>query len=75
MDRDAAVTAGLFPEELKSRITAVGNSSLAGAVRALRERNWEDTFRQLTGVSEEIALSNDADFNELYMTYMMFGEE
>lgn len=75
MDRDAAVAAGLFPEELKSRITAVGNSSLAGAVRALRERHWEETLRQLTGVSEEIALSNDVDFNELYMTYMMFGEE
>lgn len=75
MDRDAAVAAGLFPEELKSKIIAVGNSSLAGAVRALREKHWEDTLRQLVEVSEEIALSNDVDFNELYMTYMMFGEE
>lgn len=75
MDRDAAVAAGLFPEELKEKITAIGNSSLAGAVRALREAHWEDMLGQLVGASTEIALSNDADFNELYMTHMMFGEE
>lgn len=75
MDRDAAVAAGLFPEELKEKITAVGNSSLAGAVRVLTEEHWEDTLGQLVGAATEIALSNDADFNELYMTHMMFGEE
>lgn len=75
MDRDAAVAAGLFPEELKEKITAVGNSSLAGAVLAMRDERWEETLGQLVKASTEIELSNDADFNELYMTYMMFGEE
>ena len=53
----------------------MGNSSLAGAVRVLTEEHWEDTLGQLVGAAAEIALSNDADFNELYMTHMMFGEE
>lgn len=75
MNRDAAVAVGLFPEELKEKITAVGNSSLAGAVRVLREENWEKTLHQLVGAATEIALSNDADFNELYMMHMMFDEE
>lgn len=75
MDRDAAVMAGLFPEELKAKIIAVGNSSLAGAVRALRDKDWAETVEQVIGGSAEVALSNDADFNEFYMTYMMFGED
>ena len=75
LDREAAVAAGLFPEELKEKITAAGNSSLAGAVRVLTEEHWEDTLEQLVGAADEIALSNDADFNDLYMTHMMFGEE
>lgn len=75
MDREAAVTVGLFPEELKDKITAVGNSSLAGAVRALRDPGWLTEVEGLVRASAEVELSNDADFNELYMTHMMFGEE
>lgn len=75
MDREAAVAVGLLPEELKGKITAVGNSSLAGAVRALTDPDWERRQRKLIENAAEVELSRDADFNEFYMTYMMFGED
>lgn len=75
MDREAAVAVGLLPEELKEKVTAMGNSSLAGAVRALTDPGWQQCQQRLIGVSAEVELSGDTDFNEFYMTYMMFGEE
>lgn len=75
LDRDAAVTIGLIPAELKGKIHAVGNSSLAGAVRALLDDSWQKTMEGLVASSKEAHLSIDPDFNEFYMTYMMFGEE
>lgn len=74
MDREAAVTVGLLPEELKEKVTAVGNSSLAGAVRALMDPGWRQRQQQLIEAAAEVELSSDTDFNEFYMTYMMFGE-
>lgn len=75
MDREAAVTVGLFPEALKEKITAVGNSSLAGAVRTLTDPDWERRQRKLIENAAEVELSKDAVFNECYMTYMIFGED
>ena len=75
LDREAAVTIGLLPESLKEKIAAAGNSSLAGAVRALRDPFWMRTLEKLTTVSKETHLANDPDFHEFYLTHMMFGEE
>ena len=75
LDKEKAVAIGMLPEELKEKIEAVGNSSLAGAVKYLKDEKSEETLRHLVEISEEIGLSSDKDFNEFYMDAMMFGEE
>ncbi|MGF7141775.1 uncharacterized 2Fe-2S/4Fe-4S cluster protein (DUF4445 family) [Anaerotaenia torta] len=74
MNREAAVAVGLFPEELKEKIIPVGNSSLAGAVKALGESMWVEHVHGLIDIADEVTLSNDPDFNDLYIEYMLFGE-
>lgn len=75
LDTDKAVAIGMLPEEFSDRIEAVGNSSLAGAVKYAVASDGKDRLRTLIEVSEEISLSSDKDFNELYMEHMMFGNE
>lgn len=75
LDQEAAVTIGLLPEELKEKITAVGNSSLAGCVRALRDDSWQETTDRLTAKAEEQALATDEYFGAAYIEHMMFPEE
>lgn len=73
MNCEAAVTMGLFPKELLNKITAVGNSSLAGSVKALQTECWKEDVERFVDISREIALANDAEFNDLYMEHMLFG--
>jgi uncharacterized 2Fe-2S/4Fe-4S cluster protein (DUF4445 family) len=75
LDRQKAVSIGMLPEEFLDRIEAVGNSSLAGAAKYLREADGEAVLQKLAEESEEINLSADKKFNEYYMDAMMFGEE
>lgn len=74
LDTNKAVYVGMLPEALLDRIEAVGNSSLAGVVKYLKNRN-DDDLRRIISVSSEITLANDADFNEFYMNAMMFADE
>ncbi|MGN0159650.1 MAG: ASKHA domain-containing protein [Brotaphodocola sp.] len=73
LSREAAVSIGLLPAQLKEKISAVGNSSLAGAVRALTDESWQSASMQLKNISQEIILANETEFNEYYVKYMMFG--
>ena len=60
---------GVLPEKWKTdKITAVGNSSLAGCIRYLTR---PDMFSFLSK-SREINLSAHPRFNDLFMEYMMF---
>lgn len=72
MDIRKAVGIGMLPDEWKDRIQAVGNSSLAGTMTFAFERNREHIVKGLIRNAEEITLSEDKNFNELYMKYMMF---
>lgn len=72
LEKEAAVRIGLLPEELQEKITAVGNSSLAGAVLALQETDWQEQVELLRKNSQEIVLANETKFNEYYVKYMMF---
>lgn len=67
-----AAAIGMIPKEFEARTIAVGNSSLAGAAKYLRETSAEEVLRRLVAVSEEVNLSADKDFNELYMDAMFF---
>lgn len=72
LDVEKAIAIGMLPEEFKGKVTAVGNSSLAGANRFLSDIQTESILQSIVDVSEEISLSTDKDFNEFYMEYMMF---
>jgi len=69
---EKAVHIGLLPMELKDRIKAVGNSSLAGASAYLTEEDAAHQMDEILKVASEIHLSNDKDFNQLYIDYMYF---
>ncbi len=74
LDLEKAFAIGMLPEAFRGRVEAVGNSSLHGAVRYLREAQAEGDIKNLISVSEEISLSADKDFNAFYMDAMMFEE-
>ena len=63
---------GLLPEELLVRTKAVGNSSLAGAVMIAKDETLKERFAHVADYSEEVSLTGNPTFNDLYMEYMMF---
>lgn len=73
MDVEKMVGIGMFPEELKNKTTAIGNSSLAGAALYLALPEAEERLEKLVELSEEVGLSSDKDFNDFYMEYMFFS--
>ena len=73
LDADKAAAIGMIPEELRKKSEAVGNTSLSGAVKYLSAgTEVGEILSSLAERTEEISLSSDKDFNELYMKYMMF---
>lgn len=72
LDVEKAVAIGMLPEEFTGRIEAVGNSSLAGAGKLIKDAQGVETLQKIVEISEEISLSMDKDFNEFYMEHMMF---
>ncbi|HKL79386.1 MAG TPA: ASKHA domain-containing protein [Mobilitalea sp.] len=75
MDIAKAVHIGLIPEELVEKIEAVGNTSLAGAIQYLTDTNSVESIEHILSVSEEINLSNDSDFNDIYVSRMSFDHK
>jgi uncharacterized 2Fe-2S/4Fe-4S cluster protein (DUF4445 family) len=75
LDTNKAIRIGLLPEEWKVRITAVGNSSLAGAEQSARSREYVTLIEKLANKAQEVQLSLTPDFNELYLRYMSFHED
>lgn len=74
LDIRKAVGIGLLPKDCEAKIEAVGNSCLKGTIARLMNPEAETAIEAIRGVSEEIRLSNDKDFNEFYMDYMFFEE-
>ncbi|MDF2513644.1 MAG: hypothetical protein K0S04_3510 [Herbinix sp.] len=72
---EKAIHIGLLPEELDGKIAAIGNSSLSGAIHYLVEEEAPRWTEHIKTVSSEVHLSNDPDFNDLYIEYMAFVEE
>ncbi len=69
---EKAIGIGLLPEELHDKITAVGNSSLGGAVTYLTQEDAPARMEHIIASSEEIGLSTDKDFNRFYTDFMFF---
>ncbi len=72
MNLKKAAGIGLLPEELLDRTEAAGNSSLGGAVEYLTAEMAEMRMEKIIGISEEIQLASDKDFNRFYTDFMFF---
>lgn len=69
---EKAVMIGLLPEEFQGKTKILGNSALGGAVKYLTEPSSAEKSEKIKQIAEEIGLSKDKDFNELYMEHMFF---
>lgn len=73
LNMEKAVAIGLFPEELKEKIVAVGNTSLSGAIAYGLQEQKDTLCKQMIAVAREIDLSTDKEFQEFYMNAMFFA--
>ncbi|MEE3468477.1 MAG: ASKHA domain-containing protein, partial [Eubacterium sp.] len=67
---DRAVAIGLLPEEIADRTEAVGNTSLAGAIRMLTEPDAEARMEALAAGCETLSLAEDDAFQKRYVEAM-----
>jgi uncharacterized 2Fe-2S/4Fe-4S cluster protein (DUF4445 family) len=73
IDPEDAIAVGLIPEAFRGKIIPVGNTSLRGAIRFLREpETAQEELPKIVGAAEEILLAEHPDFEELYIHYMTF---
>lgn len=70
MDEHAAVRTGLLPEQFAGRISAVGNSSLSGAVYAGMHAPIDVQCDELLAQCRQIVLAEQPEFEENYLKYM-----
>lgn len=67
-----AIDIGLIPKALSGKIKAIGNSSLAGAQKYLTYTDSKQRIEKILSISDEVNLSSDKNFNELYIRHMYF---
>lgn len=72
IDLEKAIGIGMLPEEFAGKTTAVGNSSLGGAVEFLVRPEARGRLSRIVELSTEVELSSDKDFNQFYTDYMFF---
>lgn len=72
MNIESAVTIGMIPEELKDKISAIGNSAGIGAKMYLLSETYRKKAGQISELAKYIELSTRLDFQDYYMGYMMF---
>ena len=62
----------MFPKEFSNKIISVGNSSLNGCVKYATDEKLKHRADAIRNTANEINLSNDNDFNDLYTEHMYF---
>lgn len=75
LDPQKALAIGLLPDfssTKKTGISAVGNSSLNGAAACGLSNNFMEPLEHIIAIGQEIILSDDPDFQELYIAHMNF---
>ncbi len=76
IDRESAVVIGLLPKEMQDRIIPVGNAAGTGARMMLKNRGeWKLSDTELLDEMRYVELSARADFQNLFVDKMMFGDE
>ena len=69
---EKAVGIGLLPLEFAGKIKAVGNTSLQGTKELSLGRFYEKDLEDMKDMCEEIYLSNETDFQSIFMENMNF---
>lgn len=72
LDPQKAAVIGLLPADLAERTTAVGNTSLKGAIGLLTGAVTLEELQAIAAGVEEIVLGNDEAFQRLYIDYLNF---
>ena len=67
IDIEAAIRIGLFPDIDRSRFSYLGNTSLAGATRALLSEQHRVLLDELPGRMTYIDLSNEPGYMDAYV--------
>ncbi len=75
LDPESACDIGMLPEELRGRITSVGNAAGEGArIAALNEGEYERS-RVLAREVNFVELAREADFQDIYVDELEFPEQ
>lgn len=72
LDIQKAVSIGLLTEAVMNKTKCVSNSSLSGARQVALNPDEINRLENIISSSEEIHLSNEDDFSELYIQHMLF---
>jgi len=67
-----AVAVGLLPKEVEDKVVAVGNTCLRGTYKYLFKKGSEQAVKKIIAHASEVQLSNDKEFNDLYIKHMYF---
>ncbi len=70
-----AITIGLFPKSLESKITTIGNSSLHGARMVALRNEYREKTHKIQAISKEVNLVKNASFTENFMNYIIFSNK
>ena len=74
IDIDNSAYIGLIPKEVADRVVVVGNTSLAGSVRYLLEKDGDGEIMDIRENCTYLELSTSMRFNEAYVSEMTFGD-
>lgn len=74
MNVENAAYISLISKEIEDKVTVVGNTSLAGSVRYLLEKDGAEEIEHLRSSCEYVELSTNLKFNEAYVMGMTFGD-
>lgn len=72
LDISKAADIGLIPKEITEKAEAAGNTALSGAIFTSVDPGAKEKLEHIISVSKEIHLSNDKDFNDLFIKYISF---
>ena len=72
IDKDKALIIGLFPAELRGKITSIGNAAGAGAVEGLLSEKQLHKAKKMISLMKYIELSVCPSFMDEYIECMMF---
>jgi len=73
LDISKAAYIGLFPQSAVKKAKTLGNTALSGAVLASYDNGAINRLEHIISVSKEIHLSDDRDFNDLFIQYISFN--